>query len=125
MIEMLHNDLNDFHDMEASKPRVIKDFEKLSQDLVERIKLTYPYGFSDELITFNGKDGKKISALPFETEEKYYMIKMSVSEADRIIQDDDDYDDDGILRSEVRLDYMDKHDDDDVEPIDEALSFDD
>lgn len=110
--------------METKKPRVIKDFDRLSQSVLEKIKLMYPYGFSDELITFPGKDGKDISALPFETEEKFYMIKMSVSEADRIIQDDDDYDDDGILRDDVKTDYKIKHDDeDDVEPIDESISF--
>lgn len=110
--------------METRKPRVIKDFDKLNQSIIEKIKLSYPYGFSDELITFPDKKGKDISALPFETEDTYYMIKMSVSEADQIIQDDDDYDDDGILRSDVKLDYQGKHEDvDGEETIDDSITF--
>ena len=50
-----------------SKPRVIKDFEKLDKDIQEQIKLEYPEGFEDNLIYFTNKEGKRVSALPFET----------------------------------------------------------
>lgn len=57
--------------MDAPKPRVIKDFEKLDTHIQEQIKLAFPYGFSEDLIHFYNKEGKKVSALPFETDEKY------------------------------------------------------
>lgn len=97
--------------MNQSKPRVIKDYDKLDPAILEQIKLIYPYGFMDNLITFTNKDGKLISALPFETDEKYYMIRMTAEEAEIIIDNDDDYDDDGVLKTEIKEEYEDKYSD--------------
>lgn len=97
--------------MKSNKPRLIKDFEKLDESLQEQIKLAYPYGFSDNLIRFNNKEGKLISALPFETEEIYYMIRMSVKEAAKIVKNDDDYSADGILKKDVKDEYEEKYGD--------------
>ena len=95
-----------------SKPRVIKNYDKLDDDLLEQIKLNYPSGFERNLIRFTDVNGKIASALPFETEEKYYLIRMTKSEAQLIIEEDDDYDDDGVLTDEAREEYEDKFDDD-------------
>ncbi len=97
--------------MNSNKPRLIKDFEKLDESLQQQIKLAYPYGFSDSLIRFTNKDGKLISALPFETEEIYYMIRMSVKEAAKIVKNDDDYDDEGTLKESARDEYEEKYGD--------------
>lgn len=94
------------------KPRVIKDYEALDESIKERIKLFYPEGFEQNLIRFTNKDGKNVSALPFETDDRYYLVRMSIAEAQEIIEEDDDYDEDGTLRDEVRDDYEDKYDDD-------------
>ncbi|MBN1819509.1 MAG: hypothetical protein JXR31_10910 [Prolixibacteraceae bacterium] len=94
-----------------NKPRVIKDFEKLDKEIQEQIKLNYPYGFSENLITFYNKDGKLVSALPFETDEKYYLVRMTVTEAEQIIDDDDDYDDEGMLKDDVKEEYEGKYED--------------
>ena len=95
--------------MNQNKPRVIKDYDKLDPAIQEQIKLVYPTGFSDHLLYYFDKDGKNVSALPFETEDKYYLIRMTLSEAERIIEDDDDYDDDGFLKDHVREEYEDKY----------------
>ncbi len=114
--------------MTAGKPRVIKDYEKLDDAIKEQIKLVYPEGFSQHLITFPNKDGLLVSALPFETDEKYYLVRMTVEEADDIISDDDDYDDEGTLKDESKAEYEDKYAEldhiaenlgDDSEPYDE------
>ena len=42
--------------MKANKQRVIQDFEKVSHDIQEQIKLVYPEGFSQHLISFKNKD---------------------------------------------------------------------
>lgn len=97
--------------MNNSKPRFIKDFDKLSSELQEQIKLSFPYGFTDDLISFTNKDGKLVSALPFETDDKYYLIRMTVSEAIQIVEDDDDYDDEGELKNDARSEYLDKYSD--------------
>lgn len=103
-----------------SKPRVIKHYEKLDDTILEQIKLAYPEGFEKHLIRFTDINGSLTSALPFETEEKYYLIRMTRNEAVAIIEDDDDYDDDGVLLDAVREEYEDKYDDDDDLDFDEA-----
>jgi hypothetical protein len=82
------------------KKRIVKDYENLPEDIINRIKLQYPHGFAQHLISYVNKDGKKVSALPFETEEIYYLVRMTVMEARQIIADDDDYDSEGHLRED-------------------------
>lgn len=98
--------------MNPSKPRVIKDYEKLDPEIQERIKLEYPSGYSESLIYFNNKEGKRVSALPFETEDKYYLVRMTVYEAEKIIEEDDDYDSSGSLKSSAKEEYESKYSDD-------------
>ncbi len=101
------------------KPRTVVDYERLSDEIVEQIKLTYPYGYDKHLITFVNRDGENKKALRFETEEKIYLVRMTVLEARQIIEDDDDYDEDGNLKDDVREEYEDKYSDDDEEDLDE------
>jgi len=109
--------------MEANKLRVIQDFEKVSTEIQEQIKLVYPEGFSQHLVTFQNKDNITVYALPFETDEKIYMIRMSVKEAIRLIEEDTDYDDDGILKDDIKEKYEDEHSD--VEYLSENENYDD
>ena len=95
--------------MKINKPRVIKDYNKLDKDLQQQIKLVYADGFADNLIHFFDKNGIKITVLPFETEDKYYMLRMTENEAVQIVDDDDDFDEDGFLKTEVKQDYEDKY----------------
>ncbi|MBC8321553.1 MAG: hypothetical protein H8E34_12615 [Bacteroidetes bacterium] len=97
--------------MNKNKLRVIQDFEKVSVEIQEQIKLVYPEGFSQHLIEFRNKNGETVSALPFETDEKIYMLRMSVKKAKQIILDDTDYDDDGILKDEIKEKYEDEYSD--------------
>jgi sigma54-dependent transcription regulator len=85
-----------------NKPRIVKDYEKVSEEVLAQIKLEYPWGFQKKLVTFKNKDGKFVSALPFETEDYYYLIRMTANEAMQIIEEDDDYDDDGNLTEEAK-----------------------
>ena len=85
-----------------NKPRVVKDYEKLSDEVLAQIKLEYPLGFEKKLVTFKNKEGKLVSALPFETEDYYYLIRMTVSEAVQIVDEDDDYDEDGNLTEKAK-----------------------
>ena len=64
-----------------SKPKVIKHFDKLDLELQTLIVNSFPRGFDKHLVTFKGLKGKLISALPFETEDKYYFVKMTREEA--------------------------------------------
>lgn len=95
-----------------NKPRVLKAFENLDVELQEQIKLAYPMGFEDNLIKVLNKEGQELTALPFETDDKYYLVKMTYKEAYEIIEEDDDYDEHGRLIDEVRQDYEDRYDED-------------
>jgi len=86
------------------KKRIVKDYENLPEEVISQVKMTYQGGFADHLITFTNKEGKRVSALPFETKEVYYLIRMTITEAHQIIEDDDDYDEEGTLRDDFSLD---------------------
>lgn len=85
-----------------AKPKIVKDFEKLSEEVLTQIKLEYPNGFQKKLILFKNIDGKFVSALPFETEDKHYLIRMTQSQAEEIIKEDEDYDEEGVLTENAK-----------------------
>ena len=84
-----------------TKPRVVKDYDKLDEVIQEQIKLHYPRGFEKFLIMFKNAQNKLVSALPFETDDRYYLVRMSRNEAQEIVFEDDDYDDSGRLKKDV------------------------
>lgn len=97
--------------MVSNKTRVIKDYDKLSDDLKEQIKLVYPYGYKQHLIEFKNGNGEKVTALRFETFDKIYMIRMSILKAQKIIEDDFDFDEDNNLKDDVREKYEEEYSD--------------
>jgi len=108
--------------MESNKLRVIQDYEKLTDELKEQIKLVYPEGYSQHLISFNNSKGEKVSALRFETFEKIYLIRMSIRKAEQIIEDDSDYDNDGNLKEGIKEKYEDEYSD--IEYLSENENYD-
>ena len=78
--------------MAANKPKVIKDFEKLSPEMQEAIKLKYPTGYFKFMVDYFDREGNKKSALPYETDEFFYLVKMPVVAPKGGDDDDDDYD---------------------------------
>jgi hypothetical protein len=98
-----------------SKTRIVKDFDKLDVEVQEQMKLYYSKGFEKHLIKFKDKEGKNVSALPFETENVYYLVRMTITEAQEIIEEDDDYGDDGFLRDDVLQELEDKYDEEEEE----------
>ena len=107
-----------------SKPRVIKHYEKMDEAILEQIKLAYPSGYEKYLIRFTDVNGSLTSALPFETEEKYYLIRMTKNQAAEIVANDDDFDDDGNLLDDARSEYEDKYDDEDMDDDFEEVDID-
>lgn len=87
----------------VNKPKVVKDYGKLTPEIVGRVKLKYPRGFVFHLFTYKNHKGKFVSALPFETEDRHYLIRMTVAEAQSFIEKDKDYGDDGILKEKSKV----------------------
>ena len=94
------------------KKRIVKDYDKLPEEVIMELKQKYPYGYADNLISILNKEGVKISALPFETNDVYYLIRMTVSEANQIVADDDDFDNDGNLKDDFNLGVSDEIEED-------------
>lgn len=69
------------------KKRIIKNFDQLPEEVIILVKEKYPDGYEDSLITFQMPDGNLASALPLETDEIYYLIKMP---KDSLPAEDDD-----------------------------------
>jgi hypothetical protein len=44
------------------------------------------------LIYFFDKDGLIIPALPFEADDRYYMVRLTKAQAQAIMEDDEDFD---------------------------------
>jgi hypothetical protein len=61
------------------KKKVIKDYRNLPENIREEIRDMYPNGFVHDMITFFDRDKHLISALPYDTEEISYLIKMPSS----------------------------------------------
>ena len=89
-----------------SKPNIIKDYDKLTEEIISQIKLYFPRGYEKQLITFKNAKGKLVSALPFEAEDCYYLVKMTRSQAQEIIRNDDDFDTNGILKTSAKEDLL-------------------
>lgn len=95
--------------MKRDKPKVIKDFYRLRASVQEQIKLAYPYGFSESLTSFTKPDGTLVSVLPFETDDKFYLLRMTRKDADKLVEADNDYDTEGNLKTEIRNEYEEKY----------------
>lgn len=74
-----------------SKPKVIKVFDALEDVVKEAIYNKYPYGFEKYIITFKNHKKHLVSALPFETEDRYYMVKMTRTEANKILSKKEEF----------------------------------
>jgi hypothetical protein len=72
--------------MSTNKPKVIKDFEKLTIEMQEAVENLYPDGYHDFLVKFADKDGKYIHAIPYETEDRYYLIKLPKLVAPKVVK---------------------------------------
>lgn len=92
----------------VSKPRVVKDFDKLPKDIQAGIKAEYPNGFSHKLISYTTPKGEKVMALPYETDDLNYLVRVTVMESRNIArEDDDDLDDKAPIRDDLDLDGLD------------------
>ena len=91
----------------VSKPRVVKDFDKLPKEIQAQIKADYPNGFSHKLISYTTPKGEKVLALPFDTDDLAYLVRVTVMDTRTIMRDDDDLEDEKPIREDLDLDGLD------------------
>ena len=106
--------------------RVIVDYKKLTQNVLDLLVEKYPDGYSDpDIITFRNAHNELIEAVEVRTDETIYLVKVSVKLAERMDDesgdDDDDEgdDDDEIIREEKDIDFKEEGLEDDVEDDDD------
>lgn len=58
------------------KKRIIKSFENLSPELQDMLKEKYRYGYSNQIVRLNNARNETFFAVPLETEEANYMVKV-------------------------------------------------
>lgn len=63
-------------------------------DILVQLKEQFPYGYHEHLLRFNNAKGELISALPFETDDVFYLVRMNVDGGGYHIIEDDDFEDD-------------------------------
>ena len=78
--------------------RVIVDYKKLNNEILDLLVDKFPYGYEPEdIITFRNAQNEIIEAVEVRTEDTIYLVKVSKRLADTMesFQDDDnDFDDD-------------------------------
>lgn len=95
----------------VSRPKLVKDWDKMPKDIVAAIKAEYPNGFSHKLINYTTPKGEKVLALPYDTEDIAYLVRVTVMESKKVFKSDDDDDDDVVAvkapREDLDLDGLD------------------
>ena len=81
----------------STKKRLVVSFNNLTPELQEEVKAAYPAGFADFMMRIPKPNGEFFFAVPFETEEISYLVKIDVKIDDASHEDDDkDYYDDDL-----------------------------
>ena len=81
----------------TTKKHIVTSFHNLSVEMQEAVREQYPPGFSDAMMRIDKPNGDFFYAVPFDTEEIAYLVKIDVKIDDNSQDDDDkDYYDDEI-----------------------------
>lgn len=101
----------------AKKRNLVTAFNNLPADLQEAVKAFYPSGFSEAMIRVDKPNGDFFYAVPFETEEVAYLVKIDVKIDDSALDDDgaDFFDDDLKGADEIQDDSLSEEVDEDME----------
>ena len=73
----------------SNKKRLVVSFNNLPAELQEEVKQFYPAGYFDAMIRIDKPNGDFFYAVPFETEEISYLVKIDVKIDDLSDEDDD------------------------------------
>ncbi len=63
----------------SDKKRVIVDVKNVTKEILDLFTDRYPYGYEPEdIIKFKNAKGETVRAVPFETKDSKYLVKVSV-----------------------------------------------
>lgn len=87
-----------------NKKRIIKDYDQMPTEVLIQLKDRFPHGYQEHLLRFNNSNGEPISALPFETKDTLYLVRMNLSGGYHVVDDDSDDDFDSLPNEDQELD---------------------
>ena len=104
----------------SAKKRLVTSFNNLASELQEAVKAAYPLGYTDFMMRIDKPNGDFFFAVPFETEEISYLVKIDVKIDDMSHEEEDkDYYDDDLKGADELA-----NDDSDDEPADDNGDYD-
>lgn len=79
------------------KKHIVTSYRNLAPEMQEAVKEKYPFGFTDAMMRVDKPNGDFFYAVPFDTEEVAYLVKIDVKIDDNAQEEDEkDYYDDEI-----------------------------
>ncbi len=97
------------------KRRSVVSFANLPEELQEEVKKLYPYGYNEAMMRIEKPNGEFFYAVPFETEEVSYLVKVTVKIDDHVDEEDDkDYYSDDLKGAD---EFADNEEDEDIDNL--------
>ena len=108
--------------------RVIVDFKKLTEDILNMLVEKFPDGYNDsDIVVFKNAAGETVEAVEVKTEDTIYLVKVSVRLEQSMenhvdTSDDEDDEENDIIEDDGSIGEEDMDfdvDEDDEDPIDD------
>ena len=97
------------------KRRSVVSFANLPEELQEEVKKLYPYGYNEAMMRIEKPNGDFFYAVPFETDEVSYLVKVAVKIDDHIEDEEDkDYYSDDLKGAD---EFADNEEDEDIDNL--------
>ena len=97
------------------KRRSVVRFANLPEELQEEVKKLYPYGYNEAMMRIEKPNGDFFYAVPFETDEVSYLVKVAVKIDDHVDEEEDkDYYSDDLKGAD---EFADNEEDEDIDNL--------
>ena len=97
------------------KRRSVVSFANLPEELQEEVKKLYPYGYNEAMMRIEKPNGEFFYAVPFETDEVSYLVKVTVKIDDHIEDEEDkDYYSDDLKGAD---EFADNEEEEDIDNL--------
>lgn len=94
------------------KRRSVISYANLAPELQDEIKRLYPAGYNEAMMRIEKPNGEFFYAIPFETEEVSYLVKVTVKIDDHVEEEEDkDYYSDDLKGADEFADHADEEED--------------
>ena len=98
----------------TAKKHIVTSYRNLTPEMQDAIREQYPLGFTDAMMRVDKPNGDFFYAVPYDTDEVAYLVKIDVKVDDNAQEEDDkDYYDDELKGAEDLQDEGNSGDDSD------------